>query len=111
MKNGRHQSYHGQHGHSDSAHMISRRIWTKPSSFAARSQSLRSSMSTTGPGNVHSSMYRGHISVKHPKRYRRKTAAEMHFAVEDIEIPKGIKHEAVEREEKRNEVGVRYLVH
>eukprot|EP01084_Bolivina_argentea_P042277 77980_1 len=37
--------------------------------------------------------YRGHISVKHPKRYKRKTAAEMQFAVDDIDIPKGIKHE------------------
>ena len=43
---------------------------------------------------TNSAMYRGHISVKHPKRYRRKTAAQMQFAVEDIEIPKGIKHEA-----------------
>ena len=47
-----------------------------------------------------SAMYKGHISVKHPKRYQRKTPAEKQFAVEDIEIPKGIKHEAKEEKQR-----------
>ena len=43
---------------------------------------------------TNSPMYRGHISVKHPKRYKRKTAEEMQFAPEDIDIPRGIRNDA-----------------
>ena len=51
---------------------------------------------TNNNGSNNNKMYRGHISVKHPKRYKRKTAAEMQFAPEDIHIPAGIKHEVAE---------------
>jgi len=49
-----------------------------------------------------SPVYRGHISVKHPKRYKRKTAAEMQFAPEDIHLPAGIKLEVLEEKQNAN---------
>merc|ERR1712130_1063562 len=62
----------------------------KPSTSKHSKKSLKkSSVSTTN-------IYRGHISVKHPKRYKRKTPAEIQFNPEDIQIPAGIKYEALD---------------
>eukprot|EP01084_Bolivina_argentea_P219953 372879_1 len=55
-------------------------------------------------------MYRGHISVKHPKRYKRKTAAEMQFAVDDIQIPKGIKQQQQNDEEIEKQKDIKHII-
>ena len=60
--------------------------------------------SNPNSNRANSPMYRGHISVKHPKLYKRKTAMEMQFAVEDIQIPAGIKHEVIEEKQQKTEI-------
>jgi len=50
-----------------------------------RTISKKLTLSSSSAAN--SPMYRGHISVKNPKRYKRKTALEMQFAPEAIALP------------------------